>query len=126
MLIHIETEELPERGLLQISLDIRANINITADEARRKVSVYAGNEIGDLLSGETPDLVCYKNCAYWRVPVVLTSRALGCIGFVGFVDVNVESGEMQLTEQDVQELEDNARRLSGGSMTVSVSPYTSL
>ena len=118
MLIYIETEELPKRGLLQIRLDVRVTINTTADEARRKVSAYVGNQIGDLLSGETPDLVCRKNSVYWRVPVVLTSKSLGRIGLAGFVDVNVESGEMQLTEKDVQELEDNARRLSGESVTV--------
>ena len=119
MLIHIETEELPERGLLQISLDIRATINITADEARRKVSAYAGNEISDLLSGEAPDLVCHRNEAYWRVPVILSSKSLGRIGLVGFIDINVETGELQLAEKDAQEIEDNARRLSEVSMTVS-------
>ena len=53
------------------------------------------------------------------VPVILSSKTLGRIGLVGFIDVNVETGELQLAEKDAQEIEDNARRLSGGSMTVS-------
>lgn len=104
---------------MQNSLDICATINITADEARRKVSAHAGNEIADLLSSEAPDWVCHNNEAYWRVPVILSSKSLGRIGLVGFIDVNVETGELQLAEKDAQEIEGNAQRLSGGSMTVS-------
>ena len=107
---------------MQNSLDICATINITADEARREVSAYAGNEIADLLSGEAPDLVCHKNEAYWRVPVVLTSKSLGCIGLVDFINVNVETGELQLAEKDILEIEDNAPRFSGRAVTVSHRP----
>lgn len=96
--------------------------NITADEARWKVNAYAGNEIADILSGEAPDLVCHKNEAYWRVLVVLTSKSLGRIGLVGFININVETGELQLAENAVQEIEDNARRLSGSAVTGSHRP----
>lgn len=115
MLIHVETEELPERGLWQISLEVCATINITADEARRKVSAYAGNEIADLLSGEAPDLVWQKSGAYWRVPVVLSSRSFERIGPVGFIDVNVETGKLQLTEQTIRRIEENAQRFAAGA-----------
>lgn len=68
MSILIETEKLAERGLLNIRLDVKATINTTADGVRRKVGVYAGNEIADLLSGEAPDLVWQQKGAIWRVP----------------------------------------------------------
>ena len=115
MSILIETEKLPERGPLNIKLDVKATINTTADEARRKVSVYAGNEIADLLSGEAPDLVWQHKGAYWRVPVVLSSKSLGRIGLVGFIDVNVETGELQLTEQTTRRIEENAQRFAVGA-----------
>jgi hypothetical protein len=114
-MILIETEKLPERGPLNISLDVTAIINITAEEARRKVSVFAGNEIADLLSGEAPDLVWQKNGAYWRVPVVLSSKSLGRIGLVGFIDVNVETGELQVTGQSTRRIEENAQRFAAGA-----------
>ena len=115
MTILIETEKLPERGPFNIRLDVSTTINMTAEEARRKVSVFVGNEIADLLSGETPDLIWLKNGAYWRVPVVLSSRSLGRIGFVGFIDVDVETGELQLREQTTRSIEENAQRFAVGA-----------
>lgn len=115
MTILIETENLPERGPLKIRLDVTATINTTAEEARRKVSVFAGNEIADLLSGETPDLVWQKNGAYWRVPVVLSSRSWGRIGLVGFIDVDVETGKLHLTEETIRSIEENAQRFAAGA-----------
>jgi hypothetical protein len=115
MTILIETEKLPERGPLNIRLDVSTTINMTADEARRKVSVFAGNEIADLLSGEMPDLVWQKSGAYWRVPVVLSSISLGRIGLVGFIDVSVETGELHLTEQTTRSIEENAQRFTTGA-----------
>lgn len=115
MSITIESVNLPERGPLNIRLDVAATINITAEEARRKVSVFVGNMIADLLSGETPGLVWQQDVAYWRVPVMLSSRSLGRIGIVGSIDVNVETGELQITDQLVEEIEENARRLTVGA-----------
>lgn len=115
MTILIETEKLPERGPLNIRLDVSTTINTTAEEARCKVSVFVGNEIADLLSGEVPDLVWQKDGAFWRVPVVLSSKSLGRIGFVGFIDVNVETGELQLSEQTTRSIEENAQRFAAGA-----------
>jgi len=115
MTILIETEKLPERGPLNIRLDVSTTINTTAEEARHRVSVFVGHEIADLLSGEAPDLVWQKSGAYWRVPVVLSSRSLGRIGLVGFIDVNVETGELQLTEQTIRRIEENAQRFAAGA-----------
>jgi hypothetical protein len=112
MAITIESVTLPERGALNLRLDVAATINITAEEARRKVAVFAGNKIADLLSGEPPGLVWQHEKAYWRVPVVLHSRSLGRIGAVGTIDVDVETGELQITDQIVEEIEQNAQRFA--------------
>lgn len=45
MAIIIESVTLPERGPLNIGLDVATTINTTAEEARRKVSVFTGNRI---------------------------------------------------------------------------------
>jgi len=115
MSIIIESVALPERGPLNIRLDVATTINVTAEEARRKVSVFAGNTIADLLSGERPGLVWQQNTAYWRVPVALSSRSMGRIGIVGTIDVNVETGELQITDQLIEELEENAQRFATGA-----------
>lgn len=80
--------------------------------ARRRVSVFVGNEIADLLYGEAPDLVLRENGVYWRVPVVLASRSLGRVGNVGVINVNVETGDLNITDQTISELEQNAQRLA--------------
>lgn len=115
MSIIIESITLPERGPLNIKLDVVTTINTTAEEARRKVSVFAGNTIADLLSGENPGLVWQQNMACWRVPVVLSSRSLGRIGIVGSIDVNVETGELQVTDRLIEEIEKNAQRFAVGA-----------
>lgn len=115
MSITIESVRLPERGQLKLELSVVTTINTTAEEARRKVSVFAGDVIADLLSGETPGLVWQKERAYWRVPVALHSRSLGRIGQVGVVDVDVETGELQINDQIIQDIGDNAQRFAAGA-----------
>ena len=115
MSIIIESVTLPERGPLNIRLDVATTINISAEEARRKVSVFAGNMIADLLSGEAPGLVWQQNMAFWRVPVALSSRSWGRIGIVGTVDVDVKTGELQITDQIIEGIEKNAQRFAAGA-----------
>jgi hypothetical protein len=90
-------------------------IKITAEKARRKVSVFVGNIISDLLSAEEPRLGWREDNAYWRVPVALSSRSMGRIGTVGTIDVNVETGELLITDQRIGEIEENARRFVAGA-----------
>jgi hypothetical protein len=111
MFITLEPVSIPESGPFNLELKLTTNIQITADRARRKVSVYAGNHIADLLSGETPGLVWRRNRAYWRVPVILTTRSKGRVGVVGTIDVDVETGELQVNSQLVEEIGTNADNL---------------
>lgn len=115
MTIIIESVTLPERGPLNLHLDVATIINISAKEAQRKVSVFVGNTIADLLVGEMPSLVWQRNMAVWRVPVVLSSRSMGRIGIVGAIDVNVYSGDLHITNQIIEEIEENAQRFAIGA-----------
>ena len=115
MTIVIETEKLPERGPLHLRLDVSTIINIPAEESRRKVGVFVGNEIADLLSGETPDLVWQNNAAFWRVPVVLSTKSIGRIGVVGFIDVDVKSGDLKLSDRAIKEIDETAKRYATGA-----------
>lgn len=115
MSVTIEAIKLPESGPLHLELNLTTHIAFTAEEARRKVSVYVGNHIADLLSGETPTLVWRQEKAFWRVPVKLSSRAWGRIGLVGALDVDVQTGELQIDEQAMQEIEENAGRFAASA-----------
>ncbi len=115
MSITIETIALPESGPFDFEVKLTTNITVTAAEARHKVSVYVGNHIADLLSGESPSLVWRADKAFWRVPVMLSSQSWGRIGIVGIVDVDVETGELQVSDDNVQEIETNAHRFAASA-----------
>jgi hypothetical protein len=115
MNITLETIKPPKAGLLDLNVQVTANIHVTAQQACRQVSTFVGNEIADLLHGETPDLVVRQDGTYWRVPVVLSSRSLGRIGVVGSIDVHVETGDLRLTDRTIAEIESNAQRFAAGT-----------
>lgn len=52
MAIMIEMVSLPESGPFSLELKLSTEIRVTAEVARRKVSVYVGNHVADLLSGK--------------------------------------------------------------------------
>lgn len=115
MAITLETITPPKSGPLDLELKLTANIQVVAEKARRLVSVFVGNHIADLLHGEAPDLVLREDGVFWRVPVVLSSRSMGRIGLVGAIDVNVETGDLRITDQTVTEIEQNTRRFAVGA-----------
>ena len=115
MTITLETINPPETGSLDLKLHLSANIQISPQRAYQLVSIYIGNQIADLLHGEQPSLVIRDDGAFWRVPVILSSRSLGRIGQVGAIDVNVETGELCLSDQITAEIETNADRLAIGA-----------
>ncbi len=58
--ILIKGQTLPKSGILTVQVDQTIEIAVSADEARRMVSVFVLTEIGNLLHGETPMLVVGK------------------------------------------------------------------
>ena len=99
MTVTLETITPPDTGMLSLDLRLTADIRITPDHARRSVSQFVGNHIADLLHGERPDLIIRADGAFWRVPVVLSSRSLGRIGVVASLDVDVNSGDLNISER---------------------------
>ena len=115
MTVLIETVKLPDSGHFQMDLQLTADIRVSAETARKRVSTFVGREIADLLYGGPPDLVWQEQGVYWRVPVILASHSLGRIGQVGTIDVAVETGELRLGEEVIAAIEDNAQRLAAGA-----------
>jgi hypothetical protein len=107
-----ETVPLLEQGVLNLTFNLKTNIQVTAKKAQQLVSVFVGNQIADLLHGDIPNLIIRENGAYWRVPVVLSCHSLGRIGLVGTIDVHVETGKLQTDDKVIQEIEQNAQRFA--------------
>lgn len=113
--IMFETVAPPDIGFWEINIQQKIEIKTSRDAARRRVSIFVGEQIANLLYGEPPTLVLRGDRAFWRVPVALATVTLGRIGPVGAVEVDVVTGELCLNEKVLQEIETNAQRLAAGA-----------
>jgi hypothetical protein len=109
-----DTLTLPRVGRLQVDIHLSAEVNITAVIARRKVNAFLATHVGNLLLADEPALTLGERIV-WRVPVDLTSPPQGRVGRVGEVDVDIESGELLLSEAHLDAIRTQARRLATGT-----------
>lgn len=86
----------------------RARI-VDARTARRKVSAWLVQEVGNLLMGGEPRYVTGER-PVWRVPVVISYDRRG---EAACVDVDARSGTLLVNEQTPQEIISNVRALVG-------------
>lgn len=109
--IILQDQFVPQAGPLDLQIKVKATMNLSAEDARRKVNRFAHREISYLLRGDTPSLAI-GNGVYWRVPLLLTFPSHGSVGAVGSIDVDVASGEMQLNDDLIAEIQNRARHLA--------------
>lgn len=113
MTIILERYPVPDSGPLKLSVEISAEINVSADEARRKVNGFLLNNLSYLTIGERqPELVVGKG-VYWRVAVNHTLPGFGALGRIGAIDVDVETGELQpVSPEQLEEMKQRAKALA--------------
>ena len=105
--ILLEQQQAPTTGVLTVQVNQAVQINISAKEAQRKVSVFVLRRISNLMHGETPTLILGERVC-WRVPVHLTFPGTGDVGPVGSIDVDVSSGDLHTTPAIIAEIESYA------------------
>jgi len=98
-------------GHLDITIAIRATIEVDAATAQRKATGWLVSEVGNLLLGDTPSLVIADR-AVWRVPVLLTSPEIGVVGQVGTVDVDAQTGDVLANAELIEDLIKRGRHLA--------------
>ena len=113
MTIILERYPIPDSGPLKLSVEISAEIKISADEARRKVNVFLLNNLSYLTIGERqPELVVGERVC-WRVAVNHTLPGFGALGRIGTIDVDVETGELQpVSPEQLKEMKQRAKALA--------------
>ena len=109
--ILLERQSVPATGLLRVRVNQTVQINVSADDAQRRVSVFVLNQISNLMHGGLPILVIGQR-ACWRVPVHLTFPSAGDVGQVGSIDVDVTSGELQVSPDVIAQIEANAQAIA--------------
>ncbi len=82
-----------------------------ARAARRKVSAWLVQKVGNLLMGGEPRYIAGEH-PVWRVPVVVS---YGCRGEAAFVDVDTQSGALLVSEQTSQEIIANVQAMVGST-----------
>ena len=108
----VKVESLtPSSGQLSINIQLSATVNVTAFSARQKVTGFVADEISTNMHAGEPTLVVGERIC-WRVPVILSMPPSGDRGEVGTVDVDVETGQLQITPKLIQEIERRAEYLA--------------
>ena len=96
-------EQLPEAGHLQVTIQASANLNYSAKAAQRIAGRFVADEIGYLLRSSEANLVVTERI-YWRVPITLALPDRGLVGTVGSLDVDVETGQLLVTPEQITEI----------------------
>ncbi len=107
----LEIPPTSEAGILNLRLDRQIKINISAEEARRKVNRYVHMEISSQMHAKYPMLVVGDKAA-WRVPVHLTFPSFGDVGGVGFMYVDPVTGKIDNPQLAVEKITSNAENLA--------------
>ena len=87
-----------------------ATVEIDALSARRKVTGWLIDEVGNMIIGGTPQLIVSKQ-TIWRVPAILTSTRKGVIGEVGTVDVDAKTGELKTSAELREQILNNVTHI---------------
>jgi hypothetical protein len=107
----VTLEAIPKTGHLQVDIKVSADVNVTAFTARQKVNNFVLSEISYMMHAGEPSLVVDERI-YWRVPVILSLTSHGDVGEVGYLDVNIETGQIQISPSQIAEIEARAEGLA--------------
>ena len=97
---------------LQLEIQLSLTLGITAKQAKRRLSRFLLDEVSLFIGPEEPILVVDGTTAFWRFPLQLTMAKCGRLGQVGSVDVDAQSGELRITDEQLMEIKRNARLLA--------------
>jgi len=104
----------PESGKLAIDVRVSATVNVTAFTARQKVTGFVADEISTNMHAGEPRLVVDERIC-WRVPVILSMPPVGERGEVGTIDVDIETGQLLISQALIEEIERRAEYLAAHS-----------
>jgi hypothetical protein len=97
---------------MHLQVNISTTLNITAEQARRKLTRFFMDEVSMFITPQSPLLVIVnENQIFWRFPLALVMGKQGLLGLVGQVDVSALSGELILNVKLLEEIKTNAQRL---------------
>ncbi len=114
-------EQLPQMGRMQVTIQTSADLNYSSKAAQRIAGRFVADEIGYLLRSDEPSLVVAERI-YWRVPIILALPSRGSVGKVGTLDVDVETGQLFVTPEQIVEITRYAEDLAAHHTAATSSP----
>ena len=109
MAVHVES--LPIQGRMELEIKVTADVNVSAFAARQKVNSFVLSEISYMMHAGEPKLIVGDRIS-WRVPIILSLASRGDVGEVGAIEVDVETGQMNVSPQLIQEINARAEGLT--------------
>ena len=103
----VTLEAIPKTGHLEIDIKVSASVNVSAFTARQKANNFILSEISYMMHAGEPTLVLGERI-YWRVPVILSLTSRGDVGEVGRLDIDVETGQIQISPQQIAQIQSYA------------------
>ena len=112
MTIVLDAYKTPKKGRVQLHVNRDFTIQVGDEEARKKVNSWLLNEVSYLFGALPPTLVIGEEKIVWRVPAVYSLPQIGQVGTIGSVDVDVQSGAMNISPTLITELQNQASELA--------------
>jgi len=98
-------------GKVEINIRVSADMNVSAFAARQQITGFVCDQISYLMGAGDPSLVI-SDKLYWRVPIIFTLPGQGNLGEVGHIDVNVENGQLMVTNQLIEGIKNRAEAVA--------------
>ncbi len=112
MALLLEKQTIPDLGHFEVTVKVSANIQITAQAAKKKVQRFLMDEVSLQVWADQPTLVLSDRLV-WRVPAYLSLPGWGNLGQVGSVDVDAETGNFSIDLESRRQIEQRALNLAG-------------
>lgn len=103
------------QGPIQVDLHLIATLDVTPEEARKRVNRRVVSELGTGLIARDPELTVNGDLVSWRVPVALSLPRLGDLGQIGAVDVDAHTGEIRTDDAALHKIIQHANTLYAGA-----------
>jgi hypothetical protein len=94
--ILLDSQSIPPAAPFYLNVHLAVTLEVTADEACRRVNRQIIPDLGTGLIARGPQLVMLDQDIIWRVPVVLSLPGLGDLGQVGAIDIDARTGKILL------------------------------
>jgi hypothetical protein len=119
--MNVAIENQLEKKDLRLEVNISTTLNVSAQQAKRRLTRYLMDNMSMFLHPEDPLLVIIdEQQIHWRFPVVLSMGRHGRLGQVGTLDVDAHTEQIIVSESLIEGIKANAERLARAASLAAV------